>query len=1191
MPLFTVPFVGSLVTLFVLERIIHVILLLLLPTQRLQRDEKRAAKGVVEKLIDLLASLVFSTLNLILSAIRIVGTFLVWFLVMFIVLSLVWVTYEEYPVIWLHGASFYNARIGPIVYSYLVMPLRVSGLFGKAILPIYDSVVYVITYLLTHGLLPLVWEQTQAFVHMVLALLQFGRTGAASIRNYSDETTCETLEQCLRLTRDLDVVTPVGSIRSLGVVGVSLFGNVCGLFKTPLQFLLYPLFDHSFASALHNLLNAALHLFVQAPIITAKRSAASALGNGLDVLRTTPDLEPFWVRLIAGVTDAGNVLDHWIGAAVAVAFHGTSDDDTLLGGCQAREGENLLTQFEKQTDGQFIGGLHGQVAVLGLTDWLMATSNGTKLLFHGPTGSASISSTWPTEVDVSFGLAAVRYSETSGAGAPSPSGQSAQYGAGGRHTTDAMGCRCVDSAEGIRVSCAILPYAPGLVNVSTQTHTFDVPFQDNTWVTALTCDAVEISVRSVRWPVTRYEGTSTPFSNGNAQIPSIDCVSRGTCESVDATIWLVPKCSSTTLAKYPELCSVANVAVGTTCFPYCMAARIADTENQPPVFTNAYTWQTGKHLVGMDCLGLSTTASSGGLSVGDFLNPFSSSMLNPVSSGFSGAAAVGQSRFITAAQGTTPLGCTNVRQTGASTVRSWIHDGGSAESVPYLRATGQPFAITGDTVLVSAQTPDSSTQRVLVERFTGDQRDVYSMRGTQMTLQGVSSGPAATPETQANESAYQGTVLVPFAFQEARTLATNSRDYVFYAVPPPLHIFSAYIDWCSRSGDDLPQFQFMMLSSYTSLSVYRVRAYCQASCDQGRLSTSVAFRDFAADGFNSHTFDSTCKRRFNVTAVSMDYVNEQNIAMVMLECDAQLDLSHAPPVCLSGPVYATYWLHPVTMQVRRGGPWPTLGTSPGIPQPCDDGVGLPPFGTMLSQAALMGIHFTRFIVDGVVYTPGMLAHWRAGGVCGLSPMGHSVIASCGNDYLSLDDFLDASDQSVQLFWSIPRWVARVINAQGGVSPIITTWLQGGANTKAAENQHETGNLEDNLDLLFHPPIEEETMNVLNAVRGQEIWISGTSTSMACLSSIRFWARIVRRLAIDTGRRIAVADTTGMASGTWRDTVNVLYGARTDWNELVMNSARDGCDGVAMLLGYTNPWARLAHKVCMSGPLLVDAVYD
>ena len=691
LPLFAVPFSGCLVTLFILERVVHVILMLLFPEKQGPGDDSMrlvrkdmAARGVVDSLIGVVASAVFTTLNLITNALRITGSFLVWFIVVFVVLSLVWVTYEEYPVVWLHGVSFYNSRLGPIIHTYMIVPLRVAGLFGKALLPIYDGIAYVATYLFTHGLFPLMWDQTSALVEMVLTLLHAGRATVVSVQRYKLESSCGTIDECMRVQRDLDLLTPLDSVRSLGTAGVSLFGNVCGLFRVPVQLLLYPLLDHSFASSLHNLLNAVLHLFVQAPALTVKRSVPPMLGNGLSALQTTPDLQPVWSRLAAAVSDLGDGLDNWIGACVTVALHGTV-------------GENETTTTQPVHTSPIA--LESGAAVVGLTNWLMASSNGTHAAFSDLNGGVTAPVAWPTEVDTSFGLAGVRYSLTSGAGALDPSGNVPTAGTGGRHTPDIMGCRCGDSSEGIRVTCAILQYAPGASGSSVGTHVFDVPFQDNTWVTSLSCAGVEISVRSVRWPVTRYEGATIPFAGGSTLMPTTDCVTRGTCESIDATIWLVPKCSSPALAQHPALCSLNDVQVGTNCFPYCMAARLSDSANQAPIFTNAHTWRTGKQLVGLDCLGVNSAASSGSLTTSDSIHSTGASMLNPVSAQFPGASSIspdGRS-FVTSSAGPNALGCTRVQQSGTASVVSWVHN--PSESVSYVRATGQPFAITGDTLL------------------------------------------------------------------------------------------------------------------------------------------------------------------------------------------------------------------------------------------------------------------------------------------------------------------------------------------------------------------------------------------------------------------------------------------------------------------------------------------------------------
>ena len=1219
---FSVPLSVVLIVLFVMERIVHAILWLFLAprvtgvssTSGNDAAAGLAARGVVGGLVHIYATLVTALVTLVTSTMTLISSFLIWFLVVFVCLSLLWVTYEEYPGVWLHALSFYNARLGPGIHTYLFVPMQFLSVFVKAVVPIYNGVVYILTYLVTHGLLPLMWDQASAFGEISLGVLNLAKATAVSMKSYVEVSTCAASNDCkLTSSTDLDLLTPMESVRAVTLAGVSLFDNVCGLLGVHAQLLAYPLLDPRFATAAHNLVNAALHLFVQIPIATARRSREASLGSGLSVLRNTPDFEPFWTRLAGAMRDLGDGVDNWLafGVSLAMSDTGLGEDLTDLGDGAPRRrlmsttsgvggtctdsawmrlGENGTGL--PSTGAEHVlnsGALTGATAVVGLTDGLMAVSNGTVATFYSHASNVTVSAAWPIPVDVTFGLAAVTHADAGSAETLDLSTHArVSSRAGSRYATAVLGCNCRDSSDGIQVTCAILPYAPGGTAVAS--HVFDVYFQDTVWRKDFRCDLVELSVRSVRWPVTRYEGTTTPFAGSATDVPNHDCISRATCESVDATIWLVPKCGTGVSGMSPVLCDTIQVAVGTTCFPYCMATRLAGTLNRSPVFVGARAWQTGKQLLGMDCVGLAEGASEA--TVQSAQQALLASVRREASALFSGAMALlpgGSPLAVSSPAILQTLGCTPVRPTGVSVAESWVPD--DTVSVPYVRARSQPFAITGDTLLLPMQEPGAGQQRVLVERLTGNQRDVYSLKPGPVTLPGVPRPVDMTPAMLAAAgSASPDAVLVPFAFQESRIHATSSRNYLFYAMQPPYGVLRAYHEYCA--GGDVPQFQLMILSSYTPLVVYRVRAYCQVDCERD-MSASFVFNNFATDGLDAKAL--VCDRRFNATVVSMDYVDEENVAIVLQECDSRLNLTTASPTCMHNPVFATYWLHPATMQVRRGSPWATAARAlPVGSLGCAPAATVPRLGTMVARMGMAGMYGVRFGLDAVTYAPGMISLWTHGGKCGTDSQGHSVIAACGGGYLDLDDMFDAVRDASHVMWNIPRWGATVLrsNGVGGgrISNPLLSWLQGSSAMGTATGTPPTGNLQADAGRVLSPDVMGHVMGVVDAVRTQSIWNAGSSATTLAIIGPRFGYHVVRHMVTDTGQRLLDPSSSSDPSA-YSAALGTMYDTRLEWNDVVLPVGRDACEGLSILMGgSTSPWARLLKHSCLNGLLLADGAY-
>eukprot|EP00961_Rhodomonas_salina_P112201 1510207-Rhodomonas_salina.1 len=46
---------------------------------------------------------------------------------------------------------------------------------------------------------------------------------------------------------------------------------------------------------------------------------------------------------------------------------------------------------------------------------------------------------------------------------------------------------------------------------------------------------------------------------------------------------------------------------------------------------------------------------------------------------------------------------------------------------------------------------------------------------------------------------------------------------------------------------------------------------------------------------------------------------------------------------------------------------------------------------------------------------------------------------------------------------------------------------------------------------------------------------------------------------------------------------------TDWDELISTRARRMCTGIAMMNGYTNPWARFLLHWCLAGVEWTDGI--
>jgi hypothetical protein len=193
--------------------------------------------------------------------------------------------------------------------------------------------------------------------------------------------------------------------------------------------------------------------------------------------------------------------------------------------CELLAGGFTAANYSRELLGENMG---KRVVVVGLTEGLYAVTNGVHAQYfssYKSIESVIVPDIWPVEIDTRFGVAAVVYNK-----------YSTERDELGDATTTMLGCQCRDS-EGkppMKIICGLalkeLETYGGILNIESDL-SFEVSFQDTRTATYLSCQSVEISVQSVRWPSTRFTG-----SYASRDTMESTCQSKGTCSSVDATV-------------------------------------------------------------------------------------------------------------------------------------------------------------------------------------------------------------------------------------------------------------------------------------------------------------------------------------------------------------------------------------------------------------------------------------------------------------------------------------------------------------------------------------------------------------------------------------------------------------------------------------------------------------------------------
>lgn len=617
------------------------------------------------------------------SGMRVVTGLLRWwvlYFVLFLLFSVLYVSYTELPETWIGAARMYNQFVGPYVNQAVLLPLQMLDLLLRGFLPVWNSATWFLKALATQGLLPILIDQVETVVQLASTLVSLVMNLSVALFDWFTSFLCHGTA-CLQPERGvMNLFSVMVDVRKAGLLGTQVARVFCSTLAAPLDILVYPLLDLNFAEAVHSLANAVLQLVTVIPHATAVRCQEKE-ANQYSILMCTPDLAPFFNFLVAGFTSLGLAIDNWANVALLIVQTVLNADPPQ---CESAESHAMIPDL-LAADSVF----QGATTVVGLTDWLYAVTDGRTAMYLGHTdGNRARVRTWPYRVDPTLGVAAVTYSAVQDLDVSALSNGKT---AGTMQTTGMLGCNCSDTDAGMRILCAILPISGVPSEAALEHYRTEVLFSDPRAPGLYVCAGVDLYVKSVRWSYTRYE----PRSGGlGSPPPSHDCISRGTCRELDATIWLVPRCGQDRPLNGETACIQTA-----PCFPFCMAARSAGSGRTNLVLVRAGRWRDGVTILGQDC------ALSGSSS-----NSIQLGMPRGGTATVAGSTRTGllQTDSSTAVYGFVQPGETRVCQPALG-VTSTVPKNASALSASGPRVSynvvlgGQPFAITGDTVFTAVE--------------------------------------------------------------------------------------------------------------------------------------------------------------------------------------------------------------------------------------------------------------------------------------------------------------------------------------------------------------------------------------------------------------------------------------------------------------------------------------------------------
>jgi len=408
---------------------------------------------------------------------------------------------------------------------------------------------------------------------------------------------------------------------------------------------------------------------------------------------------------------------------------------------------------------------------------------------------------------------------------------------------------------------------------------------------------------------------------------------------------------------------------------------------------------------------------------------------------------------------------------------------------------------------------------------------------------------------------------------------------VFYAAPPALQCMQAYMDFCrlkAEGSNSLPQFGFLLTSSYAPIRIYRVKAYQQCST-YSCGSNLVAHAQF--EGINTAYLSADCEGSFNVSVVRLEYLNEDNIAVVMkYSTYAEYDVGTGA-INGSNSGYTTYWLNPPTMQVATT-IWQTSVPVSNYATLCPAMQRLPRIGTLGAEVANAGVFLVRWAVNAVLYTPGMVPIWKDGGSCpapGASHR-HSILMNCGQTLFSLDDFFDSLDDANAVIWHSLTVVGQLTSPAGtdaGAANPVLDILEGMDQYGYAAV--DLWSARSSVIRLMQVPVFEQidkTLAVMQSSPGSEsMVIAGVfKVGTAGIAWARFTYKALAEISLVIAKEVLLGkDQT--ASHIWQVVWATLYDLQAQYTAVITDRNLMACGGLKLMFGLDNPWANLLYGTC------------
>ena len=797
----------------------------------------------------------------------------------------------------------YNSGIGELVHNLLISVLRLFAPLVRILLPFWNAWLYVFKIFWSNTFLPMVFVNVDVIPALLLDLSMAASTLGFSCKAYVDVVMqCATAVlhvdssaspfwvndlKCVAspYAMTLDLMTPGIFVQKSAVHIQSMLQGSCSSSSSVVTLLMYPLIDYNMYKAVHGAVNAVLHLFVTMPIWTSNRCLYGEKTTDHEYsdvekkVMCVPDLSAIQSILRGTMQSFGAFVDNYLDIALVVV------QNSVTGSAPTCVHPTVQAVWEGAAD---VFGTQ-KLQVVGLTPSLYAVTDGTSVLYQSMSGAGMRSSfalnTWPFLVDLSHGLAAVRYSD-----ANDPDDE-------GDERTGIFGCRCVDEADGLQILCASVPYQTHIAEDEAENEAATVHrvrFMNERARLGLTCATVVVRVNALRFSRRRFSTPSIRPSVEGGFLDPFDTrgetgAKYGTSHAADASVVVMPLCTVEG--------SVYCMPAPDNCYPFCMGLHAAGQTTQNISLLNSAIWNEYTSLGQTDCV------------VSEAVE----------------ACNTGCSLALNEGAGVQVRGCTTTAcspDASTTTFLKQIQDIPKNRSLAtwkandvwgFIRSNDQPFVIAGDIFLYPRQTNDHDRSGlVFVTRMYDNKRGDFSLQQEQLSL--VTNSDAIKYVECETEDCFdlqilENHIVLPDAFfTRASFVSAVSEWAVHWAATPDLNKCSVMFDYCAGTTGGV------LTYNMHRPRVWTIRTF-RSTNDLGKVDTTV--RNYASfmvipDWLNcTVTEDQQCQRLSSMKVAALEYLNPDNLLLTVMAAspahwDAGLDdIREGMPF-----EYRYYFIHP-----------------------------------------------------------------------------------------------------------------------------------------------------------------------------------------------------------------------------------------------------------------------------------------